>query len=355
MNFRTLLALDDVPVYQNKMFATAEQAKLCPRGSIRLVQDPTSGITHNSAFDASLLTYDQSYQNEQGFSPAFQSHLDAVLALITRHFSASTIMEVGCGKGAFLEAMRSRGLDAFGIDPAYEGHADYILKGHFGPEIGIKAGCIVMRHTLEHIADPARFLRTIRDANCGSGLIYIEVPCMDWVLSHNAWFDVFYEHVNYFRLADFNRLFGRVIESGRLFGGQYLYAIAELGSLRDPATLFPLQPDLTIPKDFFRGVETALMTRTTGSRHAIWGAAAKGVMFAHHASIHGITFDFAIDINPAKQGKFLAGSGLQVLSPDEGLRNLRAGDDIFVMNTNYLHEITRFGGDQFNYITVDQP
>lgn len=60
-----------------------------------------------------------------------------------------------------------------------------------------------------------------------------------------------------------------------------------------------------------------------------------------------------IDINPAKQGKFMAGSGLRISSPKEGTREMHAGDDIFVMNSNYLQEIAALTNNQFNYIRVD--
>jgi hypothetical protein len=43
-----------------------------------------------------------------------------------------------------------------------------------------------------------------------------------------SWFDLFYEHVNYFRLDDLRRMFGTVHEAGHLFGGQYLYIVADL-------------------------------------------------------------------------------------------------------------------------------
>ena len=65
-------------------------------------------------------------------------------------------------------------------------------------------------------------------------MIYIEVPCFDWIIEHGAWFDIFYEHVNYFRLDDFRRAFGKVIHAGRSFGGQYLSVIADLDTLRVP-------------------------------------------------------------------------------------------------------------------------
>jgi hypothetical protein len=44
-----------------------------------------------------------------------------------------------------------------------------------------------------------------------------------------------------------------------------------------------------------------------------------------------------------------------VLSPILGLERLAAGDNVLVMNSNYLPEITSLGGRYLNYITVDQP
>src|SRR5690606_14147123 len=87
---------------------------------------------------------------------------------------------------------------------------------------------------------------------------------------------------------------------------------------------------------------------------AIWGAAAKGVMFAHHLAARGVAPALAIDINPAKQGRFLAGSGLPVLPPGEALAKLGPAPDIFVMNSNYLPEIRSMGGPGPTYIAVDQ-
>lgn len=353
MTAHVLLELTGLPVYQNKMFPTAELARGCPRGDLFLIQDRETGLVHNAAFDPGLLSYDQSYQNEQGHSHAFGTHLEAVLGLMDRNFPGSRIMELGCGKGAFLELLRLRGHDAIGVDPAYEGDAEYIVRSTFEPELGITSDAIVMRHILEHIRDPLVFLRTVRDANKGSGLVYIEVPCLDWILDHRAWFDFFYEHVNYFRLGDFDRMFGHVIESGRLFGGQYLYVFAELGSLRDPASLAP-PSEISFPSDLFERIRSSGLQTGGGARQVVWGGAAKGVMFAHHAERLGFTIDFAIDINPAKQSMFLAGTGLPVLAPEIGLERLEPGDDVFVMNSNYLTEIASLGGARLNYITVDQ-
>jgi Methyltransferase domain/C-methyltransferase C-terminal domain len=351
MSVREVLRLENVPVYQNKMFDTLATARACPRGDVVLGQRLDTGLVSNVAFDPGKLDYDESYQNEQGLSSAFKGHLTEVLATIDRHFRAARILEIGCGKGAFLDQMRSDGHDAWGVDPAYEGDAPYIVKAAFEPGLGMRGDAIVMRHVLEHIPQPLDFLDTVRRANDSQGMIYIEVPCLDWILRKRAWFDVFYEHVNYFRLIDFDRMFGAVRESGHLFGGQYLYAVAELASLRD-TTHLAADDRVVVPEDFFASIDRC-KTQSKAAQRVVWGAAAKGVMFAHHMLARGLDLDFAIDINPAKQGKFLAGSGLPVVSPQQGLARLQRDADIFVMNSNYLDEIKALAGRELNYIPVD--
>ncbi|HTN78082.1 MAG TPA: hypothetical protein VMK16_00295, partial [Acidimicrobiales bacterium] len=59
----TLYAVRDVPVLENRVYATAEDARACGRGDVVLAQDPESGLVRNEAFDARLITYDEGYQN----------------------------------------------------------------------------------------------------------------------------------------------------------------------------------------------------------------------------------------------------------------------------------------------------
>ena len=234
MNYRELFKIDGLPIFQNKMFNNSEAALDCPKGNICLVQNMETGLIYNSAFDDSLLEYDANYQNEQACSSVFQGHLEDVRLIIERQFSGKPLIEVGCGKGYFLEYLHQAGYEITGIDPAYEGDNPKVIKARFEASLGLSADGIVLRHVLEHISNPLAFLSAIAQANGGKGKIYIEVPCFDWICEHRAWFDIFYEHVNYFRLADFHHMFGKVYESGHVFGGQYLYVVADLASLQKP-------------------------------------------------------------------------------------------------------------------------
>jgi SAM-dependent methyltransferase len=338
----------DFPVFQNRMYPTREEARACPKGDIRLAQDPLTGIVANLAFRPELVEYDKNYQNEQANSPSFQRHLTEVGGIVERLLGRQHLVEVGCGKGYFLETLAARGCDITGFDPAYEGANPRIRREFFSPAIIHPGAGLVLRHVLEHIREPLPFLRQLAHANGNAGRIYIEVPCLDWILEHNAWFDFFYEHVNYFRLDDFHRMFERVVESGRIFGGQYLYVVAELGSLRQA---LPAAPRVRLPAGFMGSIERIGAVRSGPS--IVWGGASKGVIFALLMERYGREIQTIIDINPAKQGKYVPATGLQVIGPEAALAMLPAGTPIYVMNSNYLPEIKDMTRNAYTYIGVD--
>lgn len=60
-----------------------------------------------------------------------------------------------------------------------------------------------------------------------------------------------------------------------------------------------------------------------------------------------------IDINPAKQGKFVAATGLQVCAPEQVLPSLPPKSPIYVMNSNYMDEIMQMTHNAYTYIGVD--
>ncbi|MDP3539060.1 MAG: class I SAM-dependent methyltransferase [Azonexus sp.] len=353
MSTREIFRAEKLPVLQNRMFPTQAAALASSLGDVVLVQDDRTGLIFNQAFDSSLLVYDQDYQNEQACSGVFKRHLDDVAAVVKKNFHGKSLIEVGCGKGYFLEHLKTLGFDITGIDPAYEGNSPNVVKAHFDSQLGLSADGIVLRHVLEHIPDPLSFLAEIASANGGKGAIYIEVPCFDWICVHRAWFDIFYEHVNYFRQQDFSRMFSRIYEIGHVFGGQYLYVLADLASLK--MAVAEKRNRVEMPHDFLAGVDRAvsLMGASNGRHNAIWGGASKGVIFSLYMQRAGLTIDEVIDINPAKQGRYLAGSGLKVSAPEDAFARLNTADNIFVMNSNYLNEIVAQSDNKFSYSTVD--
>lgn len=346
---KLLYKQEQLPVFQNRMYDTEREAKNCPKGDVELVENQITGLVYNAAFRPELMTYDALYQNEQALSPLFRQHLESVSDIIDRCMGRTTLVEVGCGKGFFLELLQGKGFDITGFDPTYEGNNSRVMRHYFEAGVGVKADGLVLRHVLEHVQNPYDFLLQLKLANGGSGRIYIEVPCFDWICERKAWFDIFYEHVNYFRISDFYRMFGKVVESGRLFGDQYLYAVAELATLREPK--LDIDDTVIFPQNFAGSLSEPDLAEPVQS--AIWGGASKGVIFALLKDRVGQPVRTVIDINPAKQGKYLPSTGLFVQSPADALSRLPKGSTIYVMNSNYLEEIKEMSGNAYRYVGID--
>jgi hypothetical protein len=78
--------------------------------------------------------------------------------------------------------------------------------------------------------------------------------------------------------------------------------------------------------------------RDRGETAVIWGAGSKGVGFL---STLGLADEVAcaVDVNPAKHGMFMPGTGHEVVAP-ERLADIRPGI-VVVMNPAYVDEIGR--------------
>ena len=349
MSHTELYSQEDFPIFQNRMYETAQEARDCPRGNIRIIQDATTGFVRNAAFDPSQMHYDSAYQNEQGLSSRFDSHLEDIAALVLELLGSDQLVEVGCGKGLFLEKLRRHGAEIIGFDPAYEGDDPSILREYFGEDLGIQGRGLILRHVLEHIDDPFAFLSRLAVANGNKGLVYIEVPCLDWILEHRAWFDFFYEHVNYFRLRDFRRMFGRTLHLGRSFNGQYLSVVGDLATLQRPE-LHPTEK-VVMPERFLPDFTSP--PADAGRQTVIWGGASKGVIFSLIRERMGAPVNRVIDVNPRKQDKYLPATGHRVEAPRTVLGDLPNGSEILVMNPNYLEEIREMGGPTFQYRAIN--
>jgi hypothetical protein len=67
----------------------------------------------------------------------------------------------------------------------------------------------------------------------------------------------------------------------------------------------------------------------------VWGAGAKGVTFCNLADPDCSHVTAVVDVNPAKQGKFLPGTGHAIVSPADA-KNAVA---VLVLNPNYFAEV----------------
>lgn len=367
----TFLRRTQVPVHQNLVYAERERAVQAPRADLTMAACRQCGFVFNRAFDASRLDYGQDYDNTQSHSAYFDAYLDQRVDYLVEVLGVrnARVVEVGCGKGHFLRklvAYPGAGNSGVGFDPTYVGpHQD--LDGRLSfRRVFYDASCadmpadvVVCRHVIEHVAEPLVLLRALRAALAQSpqARVFFETPCVEWILRNRVLWDFFYEHCALFSAASLRRAFERadfsVDRVCHVFGGQYLWLEARLAarSARTPDTSLPV----TFP-DGADGADGAALARDYGASEeilrrawparlaalaaqgkvAVWGAGAKGVSFANLADPEGRILDCLVDINPHKQGCFVAGTGHPIVVPAQlvprGVRN------VVLMNPNYRQE-----------------
>lgn len=351
---KTLYAQKNYPILQNRVYNNVHEAKNCITSDIEIVENLSTGLIYNSIFNSALIVYDDNYNNEQSLSPVFQSHLNKISDIIENQFGKQRLIEVGCGKGFFLESLLKRGCDIVGFDPSYEGQNPRIEKKYFDHGVIQKlAKGLILRHVLEHIPNPVDFLFKLKQANGNQGLVYIEVPCFEWICDKRAFFDIYYEHVNYFRLIDFFNMFDNVVKAGHCFGGQYLYVIADLATLKYPK--YKVSSAIDFPVNFTTGLQTIMDDiKSHSAPICVWGAASKGVIFSMFCQRFARLIDVAVDVNPAKHGQYLPVTGVEIVSPKYFIQNWPKESRIYVMNSNYLEEIKQISYNKYTYITIDQ-
>jgi hypothetical protein len=258
--------------------------------------------------------------------------------LISYGLEGKKVVEIGCGKGHFFEMMLEQGIDCTGFDPTYEGTHPKIRKEYFTEKSAIQADVIILRHTLEHITSPFGFLHQIAKANGYKGHVFVEVPTLDWILQKEAFWDIFYEHCNYFTQATLGSMFTQAA-TGSFFGDQYIYLWANLACLHPTVPHLAIQPYQPL---FAKTIEKWKNYLSTHQNISIWGAGGKGSTFLNLLDTQRQYVRCVIDINPAKQGKFIARTGHPIVSPND-LQELGI-QHIIVMNENYLEEIRNMLG-----------
>lgn len=354
------LELERVPVHCNVLWPTEEEGKAAPRGDIVLRFCRTCGMVFNEAFEPALTEYKASYENSLHFSPRFQEYAQGLARRLTERYelAGKTVVEIGCGKGEFLELLGDvASAECVGFDPTYEprdgDHVSVVRDFYSKAHADQPADLIVCRHTLEHVEDPRGFLGDVREAigereDVG---IFFEVPNALFTLRDRAIWDVIYEHPLYFTPPSLRRLFEAsrfAVERLRPAFGEQFLTLEALPDGREPDDRRELEVEglLDVVRAFgeeywamvdsWGGRLTSWMER--GDRIALWGAGSKGVTFLNTVP-GGEAISSVVDLNPRKHGRWVPGSAQEVVSP-EALRN-DPPDVVLVMNPVYEPEIRR--------------
>jgi SAM-dependent methyltransferase len=357
--------VEKVPVQSVLNISTREEAVNFPRGDIRLGFCGNCGLISNVAFKPELLQYTTGYEATQSYSPTFNKFAKSQAELLIDRYGlhGKTLLEIGCGNGEFLTLLCELGDNlGIGFDPAYvesridnkRGDKIEFIKDYYSEKYSEhKADFFYCKMTLEHISDVDEFISVARKS-IGDNLetiVFFQVPDVTRILEDCAFEDIYYEHCSYFSPGSLSRLFRKcgfeVINVEKEYDDQYL-TIEAKPSLLPTVTSSLEENDLEclnrLVTNFPQKAEEKLSQwhgrfnqfKANKTRVVLWGSGSKGVAFLTTLNVCN-EINYIVDINPHRQGTFMAKTGQKIVSP-----NFLMGyqpDAVIVMNAIYKDEI----------------
>lgn len=292
----------------------------------------------------------------------------------------SHVIEVASNDGYLLRNFVARAIPCLGIEPtastaeAAEALGIPVLRRFFGRPLaeelradGRQADLLIGNNILAHVPDINDFAEGLKIALKPSGTITLEFPHLMRLIEHVQFDTIYHEHYSYLSFGTAKR----ILEAARL----RVYDVEELtthgGSLRIYAChaddLRPTAETVTLLLEaeecfglngeevyasFQRKAETIkdglllflLDQKRRGRKVAAYGAAAKGNTLLNYAGAKPDLLPCVCDAAPSKQGKYLPGSHIPILHPDE--LKIRKPDTVLILPWNIADEIV----EQHGYI-----
>jgi hypothetical protein len=360
----SLVQRERVVAMHNRLHATREEARGIQWGQLDLRLCPESGLVYNAEFDPALVSYDATYDSTVP-SAASAGYCQELISFLSANFTlkpGSIVIEAGCGKGEFLHMLTTAlpGIRGLGMDPSCPRESDdgrvHLIPDYFRADlVPPGAALVVCRHVMDQMTDPLAFLREVarlaeQSPGCG---IFIEVRDLQAMLATGSFWDICYENHCYFTEGSLSHLLGmagfQITAAGRGLGGQYLWLGGVLGQQPSRMSAQSITTLTAQVSDYGQREKTAIQAvrdgltqlRSEGRRVLVWGAATKGVNYITNVDPEAALIDFAADINPRRHGSFVAGSGHEVIPPEQVLARAGAAPAILIMNPAYTGEIAQ--------------
>lgn len=287
--------------------------------------------------------------------------------------SSSYVIEIASNDGYLLKNFVAAGIPCLGIEPTTETadvarkHGITVLEEFFTLSLaeqlvqeGKQADLIVGNNVLAHVPDIKDFVRGLKEALKASGVITMEFPHLLELIEHCQFDTIYHEHFSYLSLGAVKSIFNDAgleifdVEQLQTHGGSLrIYAcLAEnpkspsdavnallkreqAEGLTSLATYLNFQPRIDKLKNEL--MIFLIEQKQSGRSVVAYGAAAKGNTLLNFAGIKTDLLPIVCDAAPSKQGKFMPGSHIPILSPE--YLNDHTPDFLLILPWNIANEV----------------
>lgn len=330
----------------------------------------------------SLFSDDYAYFSS--YSSTWLEHARHYVTNMVNRFHLGTdslVLEIAANDGYLLQYIQDKGIPCYGIEPTHSTAAEAKQKGitiieeFFTTPLAEKlnsesrtADLIIANNVLAHVPDINDFTRGISILLRSEGIATFEFPHLVNLVKEKQFDTIYHEHYSYLSLIAVNNIFttsGLVIfdvEELSTHGGSLrVYAQrADTGVNAVSENVHKLLnremelglTDITYYQGFQQEAEKIkyafldflLDAKKNGHKVVAYGAAAKGNTVINYSGVKQDLIDYVIDKNPAKQGKYLPGSRIPIISEDSMRKD--KPDYVLILPWNLGNEIK----SQLDYI-----
>ena len=255
---------------------------------------------------------------------ALRPQINARAAELRQEYgSFRNVLEIGSNNGLFLHALRDAGFkEVIGIDPSSTD--PLVWKMPFSPRsaelIKRRVGTvdlIVANNVFAHIDNLKQVFSGIDTILSPDGAVVFEVQYLVPMMASGAFDMIYHEHRDYHTLWPLQAFLagaGMVMTAWEVID-------AHGGSIRVTAKRYGVQKEA--PKEILNWgtFEAAILHQRSwvnaqfSGKIAAFGAPAKAVTLIHHFGLQ-YRISYCVDDTPQKQGKYIAGTAIPVVSRD---------------------------------------
>ena len=323
--------------------------------------------------------FDAEYAYFSSFSSTWLAHAERYVDEMVERFDLgvdSRVVEVAANDGYLLQYVARRGIACLGVEPtrstaeAARARGLEIRELFFGRDTasqlkgeGWAADLMAANNVLAHVPDINDFLSGFATLLKPAGVATFEFPQLLTLMAGQQFDTLYHEHFSYLSLTAVQTLCERngleVFDVSQLatHGGSLRVFVQRADGVRRPV-LATVQQQLQAELD--AGVKTRtyyatlapaaedikhgllrflLQAKAEGKRVVGYGAAAKGNTLLNYAGVKPDLLAWVADANPHKQGKYLPGSRIPIVSPER--ITLEKPDYVLVLPWNLLGEVSQ--------------
>lgn len=267
---------------------------------------------------------------------------ETAAGLRARYPNARTVLEIGCNSGMNMQELRAAGFESVtGIDPAAKDWGiPRAFTSKFARLLPDRYDLVIANNVLAHVDDLEDVLHGISHVLADGGNLVFENQYLPSMVDSCLYDMIYHEHRDYHSLGPLVRTLGRydlALQSADftpMHGGSFR---AHVG--RDLHGVFC--EDQIDWSDFARRISAAnadlcYQIDALDGQVACFGASAKATTLIHNAGLVD-RLAFCVDSTPAKQGRYIPGTDIQIF-PEELLRKQKPAA-VLLTAWNYEAEI----------------